>query len=121
MFVPRCRTAELLSTMLEGLARPECASRACCAEPSNMHRLCDCLNLGLMLPIVRESNPMLEWNPLYSFAGRPSKPYLPTSIDDAPSLKFWDGRIVALPPLASLPRTPLSCNVNLWNRLDFPI
>ena len=112
-----------LAVLLAGLARPECGDftgTACCAEHSNLHKLCECLDLGLMLPTVRESNPMLEWNPLYSLAGRPAKAHVPSTVDDEPHLKFWDGRLIRLPPLSAQPGA-LSCNVNSWQRRDFPI
>ena len=108
---------------------------------SNLHRLCECVDhLAFMLPIIRDSNPAKEFNPLYRFAGRMARSRDESPINDIHTVKLSDGRIAVLPPpdstwppskLPSAVAVPqheqaqatrwLPCNVNLWSARDFPI
>ena len=134
-FLPRCRVAELLTVLRAAVAtrrtvngsRPlplddlERRERTTCLglmEAGHLHRLCECMRaVHVLLPLLRESNPALEWNELYAFDGRPAKP----REEQRWWWRWWRHEVVLFrgePLRVPTPRTGefLSCDVTSWRR-----
>ncbi len=134
-FVPRCRVAELLAVLgaavatrrtangsrphvLEARERHERTTCLGLMEAGHLHRLCECVRaLHVLLPILRESNPALEYNELYTFVGRPAKPrerQQQREYGEAAQEVLFRGETIRVP--TPRPGEFLSCDVTSWPR-----